>query len=164
MPDYRRSAAHQKPSRRRLNVLIGPGLEPLLIAVELQHRQVTSLPIDRGYLRDDLIPTSDVAGAAIICRPWPTPARAGPFRAPRLLHELREEPELPQVALLARLHPVNLVLAEDWKTGEPHDSTIIAVASEPPLDPATTAGPACRPSRWPTWKASLDSWRSSPIF
>jgi hypothetical protein len=55
------------------------GLEPLLIAVELQHRQVTSLPIDRGYLGDDLIPTYDAAGAVIVCRPWPVPARAGRF-------------------------------------------------------------------------------------
>lgn len=55
------------------------GLEPLLIAVELQRRQVTSLPIDRGYLGDDLIPTCEAAGAAILCRPWPAPARAGRF-------------------------------------------------------------------------------------
>jgi molybdopterin-guanine dinucleotide biosynthesis adapter protein len=71
-----------------------------------------------------------------------------------LLHELREEPEPPLAALLARLQPVDLVLVEGWKTGDypkleiwravaedrpprfPHDATIIAVASEPPLDPA----------------------------
>ncbi len=55
------------------------GLEPLPIAVELQHRQVTSLHIDRGYLGDDLIPTGEAAGAAIVCQPWPAPARAGQF-------------------------------------------------------------------------------------
>jgi hypothetical protein len=55
------------------------GLEPLLIAVELQHRQVTSLHIDCGYLGDDLIPTSEAAGAAILCRPWPTHHRVGQF-------------------------------------------------------------------------------------
>jgi len=54
-------------------------LEPLLIAVELQHRQVTALHIDRGYLGDDLIPTGEAAGAAIVCRPWPVPHRAGQF-------------------------------------------------------------------------------------
>jgi hypothetical protein len=37
------------------------------------------LPIDRGYLGHDLIPTGDAAGAVIIFRPWPAPARAGPF-------------------------------------------------------------------------------------
>jgi len=55
------------------------GLEPLLIAVELQHRQVTSLPIDRGYLGDDLIPDYEAYGAAIRCRPWPAPHPAGHF-------------------------------------------------------------------------------------
>ena len=55
------------------------GLEPLLIAVELQQRQVTSLHIDRGYLGDDLIPDYAAYGAAILCRPWPAPHSAGPF-------------------------------------------------------------------------------------
>lgn len=55
------------------------GLAPLLIAVELQQRQVTSLHIDRGYLGDDLIPDYEAYGAAILCRPWPAPARAGQF-------------------------------------------------------------------------------------
>ena len=41
------------------------GLEPLLIAVERQQRQVTALPIDRGYLGDDLIPDYEAYGAAI---------------------------------------------------------------------------------------------------
>jgi molybdopterin-guanine dinucleotide biosynthesis adapter protein len=76
-----------------------------------------------------------------------------------LLHELREEPEPPLAALLARLQPVNLVLVEGWKTGDypkleiwravaedrpprfPHDATIIAVASEPLLDPAACGRP-----------------------
>ena len=55
------------------------GLEPLLIAVELQHRQVTSLHIDRGDLGDDLIPDYEAYGAAILCRPWPAHHPAGPF-------------------------------------------------------------------------------------
>ena len=76
-----------------------------------------------------------------------------------LLHELREEPEPPLAALLARLQPVDLVLVEGWKTGDypkleiwrpvvedrpprfPHDSTIVAVASEPLLDPAAYGRP-----------------------
>ena len=58
-----------------------------------------------------------------------------------MLHELREEPEPPLAALLARLHPVNLVLAEGWKIGEPRDATIIAVASDPLLDPAAYGRP-----------------------
>ncbi|MCC8986118.1 MAG: transposase [Candidatus Contendobacter sp.] len=55
------------------------GLEPLLIAVELQQRQVTALHIDRGYLGDDLIPAYEAYGAAIRCRPWPAPHPAGQF-------------------------------------------------------------------------------------
>jgi molybdopterin-guanine dinucleotide biosynthesis adapter protein len=76
-----------------------------------------------------------------------------------LLHELREEPEPSLAALLARLQPVDLVLVEGWKTGDypkleiwrsvagdrpprfPTDSTIIAVASDPPLDPAAYGRP-----------------------
>jgi molybdopterin-guanine dinucleotide biosynthesis adapter protein len=76
-----------------------------------------------------------------------------------LLHELREEPEPPLAALLARLQPVDLVLVEGWKTGDypkleiwrpvvedrppcfPHDATIIAVASEPSLDPSDYGRP-----------------------
>ena len=76
-----------------------------------------------------------------------------------LLHELREEPEPLLAALLARLQPVDLVLVEGWKTGDypkleiwrpvvedrpprfPHDSTIVAVASEPLLDPAAYGRP-----------------------
>jgi hypothetical protein len=46
-------------------------LDPLLVAVELQHREVTSLPIDRGYLGDPLINTYDAAGVVIVCKPWP---------------------------------------------------------------------------------------------
>jgi molybdopterin-guanine dinucleotide biosynthesis protein B len=76
-----------------------------------------------------------------------------------LLHELREEPEPPLAALLARLQPVDLVLVEGWKTEDyskleiwrpvaegrpprfPHNATIIAVASEPLLDPAAYGRP-----------------------
>ena len=55
------------------------GLEPLLIAIELQRRQVTSLHIDRGDLGDDLIPDYEAHGAAILCRPWLAPHPAGHF-------------------------------------------------------------------------------------
>ena len=53
------------------------GLEPLLIAVELQQRQVTSLHIDRGYLGDDLIPAYEAYGAAILCGPGRPTTRQG---------------------------------------------------------------------------------------
>jgi len=70
-----------------------------------------------------------------------------------LLHELREEPEPTVTELLKYLQPVDLVLVEGWKTGQcpkleiwrsavgdkspqfPHDPTVIAVASDPLLDP-----------------------------
>ncbi len=70
-----------------------------------------------------------------------------------LLHELREEPEPSLADLLTYLQPVDLVLVEGWKRGAypkleiwrpvdqdqpprfPDDPTIIAVASDPPLDP-----------------------------
>jgi hypothetical protein len=55
------------------------GVDPLLVAVELQHRAVTSLPIDRGYLGDPLINTYDEAGVVIICKPWPVRNPAGHF-------------------------------------------------------------------------------------
>ena len=58
-----------------------------------------------------------------------------------MLHELREEPEPSLAALLAGLQPVDLVLVEGWKTGEPHDATIIAIASDPLLDPAACGRP-----------------------
>jgi hypothetical protein len=83
---YKRHVAHDLDEQLLLaaeglpaNTPDTAGLEPLLIAVELQHRPVTSLPIDRGDLGDDLIPTCEAAGAAILCRPWPAPARAGQF-------------------------------------------------------------------------------------
>lgn len=77
-----------------------------------------------------------------------------------LLHELREEPEPDLAELLARLRPVDLVLVEGWKTGVypklevwrsgvgdraprfPEDHTIIALASEPLLDPTLYGRPA----------------------
>lgn len=76
-----------------------------------------------------------------------------------LLHELREEPEPAVSELLARLQPVDLVLVEGWKTGaypkleiwrpavgdQPPrfltDPSIIAIASEPLLDPARHGRP-----------------------
>jgi molybdopterin-guanine dinucleotide biosynthesis protein B len=76
-----------------------------------------------------------------------------------LLHELREEPEPTLAELLARLQPVDLVLVEGWKAGNypkleiwrpvvadrpprfPTDPAIIAVASEPVLDPARHGRP-----------------------
>jgi hypothetical protein len=54
-------------------------VDPLLVAVELQHREVTSLHIDRGYLGDPLINTYDEAGVVIICKPWPVRNPAGHF-------------------------------------------------------------------------------------
>jgi hypothetical protein len=47
------------------------GLDPLLTAVELQHRDVTSLHIDRGYLGGELITVYEQAGVVIVCKPWP---------------------------------------------------------------------------------------------
>jgi molybdopterin-guanine dinucleotide biosynthesis protein B len=76
-----------------------------------------------------------------------------------LLHELREEPEPSVADLLACLQPVNLVLVEGWKAGAfpkleiwrpvaedkpprfPDDSTVIAVACDPLLDPAQYGRP-----------------------
>ncbi len=76
-----------------------------------------------------------------------------------LLRELRGDPEPTLAELLARLQPVDLVLVEGWKTGAypkleiwrpdataqpprfPDDSTIIAVAAEPLLDPARYGRP-----------------------
>ena len=55
------------------------GLDPLLVAVELQHREVTSLHVDRGYLGDPLINIYDKAGVVIVCKPWPVPPPAGHF-------------------------------------------------------------------------------------
>ena len=71
-----------------------------------------------------------------------------------LLHESREEAEPSLADLLSYLQPVDLVLVEGWKTGAypkleiwrplaedkpprfPDDPTIIAIASDPVLDPA----------------------------
>ena len=55
------------------------GLDPLLVAVELQHRTVTALHIDRGYLGGDLIPVYDQAGVVIVCKPWPVRHPTGHF-------------------------------------------------------------------------------------
>ncbi|MDS4027385.1 MAG: molybdopterin-guanine dinucleotide biosynthesis protein B [Candidatus Contendobacter sp.] len=76
-----------------------------------------------------------------------------------LLHELRDEPEPALTDLLSYLQPVDLVLVEGWKTGAypkleiwrplagdkpprfPNDPTIVAIASDPLLDPAHYARP-----------------------
>jgi len=76
-----------------------------------------------------------------------------------LLHESRDEPEPSLADLLSYLQPVDLVLVEGWKTGAypkleiwrplgadkpprfPQDPTIVAVASEPVLDPARYGRP-----------------------
>jgi hypothetical protein len=58
------------------------GVDPLLVAVELQHREVTSLHIDRGYLGDPVITTYDEAGVVIVCKPWPVRNPAGQFSKP----------------------------------------------------------------------------------
>ena len=55
------------------------GLDPLLVAVELQHREVTSLHIDRGYLGGELIQVYDQAGVVIVCKPWPVRHPKGHF-------------------------------------------------------------------------------------
>lgn len=76
-----------------------------------------------------------------------------------LLHELRQQPEPSLTELLTHLQPVDLVLVEGWKGGAypkleiwrpmdrgqpprfPDDPTVIAVASDPPLDPARYGRP-----------------------
>jgi hypothetical protein len=55
------------------------GVDPLLVAVELQHREVTSLHLDRGYLGEPLIHCYDEAGVVIVCKPWPVRNPAGHF-------------------------------------------------------------------------------------
>ena len=55
------------------------GLDPLLVAVELQHREVTSLHIDRGYLGGELVTVYEQAGVVIVCKPWPVHNPAGHF-------------------------------------------------------------------------------------
>lgn len=77
-----------------------------------------------------------------------------------LLHELRDEAEPSVSDLLHYLQPVDLVLVEGWKTGHypkleiwrpitkdklprfPTDPTVIAVACEPLLDPASYGRPS----------------------
>ena len=76
-----------------------------------------------------------------------------------LLHESRDEPEPSLADLLSYLQPVDLVLVEGWKTEDypkleiwrplgddkpprfPQDPTIVAVASDPVLDPARYGRP-----------------------
>jgi len=55
------------------------GVDPLLVAVELQRREVTSLHIDRRYLGAELIRVYDQAGVAIVCKPWPVHPPKGHF-------------------------------------------------------------------------------------
>ncbi len=54
-------------------------MDPLLVAVELQHREGTSLHIDHGYLGGELIEVYDQAGVVIVCKPWPVRNTAGHF-------------------------------------------------------------------------------------
>lgn len=76
-----------------------------------------------------------------------------------LLHERREQPEPTLCELLNRLQPVDLVLVEGWKTDPhpkleiwrpvvggwslrfPEDPSVIAVATEPQLEPAQYGRP-----------------------
>ncbi|MCP5158671.1 MAG: molybdopterin-guanine dinucleotide biosynthesis protein B [Gammaproteobacteria bacterium] len=76
-----------------------------------------------------------------------------------LWHELRAAPEPPLAELVTHLQAVDLVLVEGWKTEAypkleiwrpvavdkpprfPHDPMVIAVACEPPLDPAQYGRP-----------------------
>lgn len=76
-----------------------------------------------------------------------------------LLHERREQPEPTVRELLARLQPVDLVLVEGWKTDPhpkleiwrpaggdqslrfPEDPSVIAVVTEPRLEPAQYGRP-----------------------
>jgi hypothetical protein len=83
---YKRPIAHDIDEQLILAAEVLPantpdtaGLEPLLIAVELQHRHVTSLHIDRGYLGDELINTYDEQGVSIVCKPWPVRTPTGYF-------------------------------------------------------------------------------------
>ena len=55
------------------------GLEPLLVAVERQRRDVTSLHIDRGYLGGELLTVYDQAGVVLVCKPWPVHHPVGHF-------------------------------------------------------------------------------------
>ncbi len=68
------------------------GLTPLRVAVELQHREVTSLHIDRGYLGDQLINTYDEAGVVIVCKPWPVRNPGGHFSKPDFQIDLETLP------------------------------------------------------------------------
>ena len=54
-------------------------MDPLLVAVEWQPREVTSLPIDRGYRGAPLVNPYDEAGVGIMCTPWPVRNPAGHF-------------------------------------------------------------------------------------
>jgi len=82
-----------------------------------------------------------------------TEVLVGSARRWALVHELRDEPEVPLAALLQRLSPVDLVLIEGYK-GEPHpklevhraavgkpllhpgDPAIVAIAADVPLPAA----------------------------
>ncbi len=54
-------------------------LEPVLIASELQHRQLSELHIDRGYLGSEWIAWLDARQTTIVCKPWPAHAVKGHF-------------------------------------------------------------------------------------
>ncbi len=54
-------------------------LEPILIASELQYRELTELHIDRAYLGSPCIGFLDTHGVRIVCKPWPAQAPNGHF-------------------------------------------------------------------------------------
>ncbi len=57
----------------------GVALEPLLMATELQDRELQELHIDRGYLGDPVIVVLETHGVTIVCKPWPATNRTGLF-------------------------------------------------------------------------------------
>ena len=54
-------------------------LEPMLIASELQDRQLSELHIDRGYLGSEWIAWLDARETPLVCKPWPAQAVKGHF-------------------------------------------------------------------------------------
>ena len=54
-------------------------LEPVLLASELQERQLSELHIDRGYLGSEWIGFLDTLETTIVCKPWPARAAPGKF-------------------------------------------------------------------------------------
>ena len=54
-------------------------LEPVLIASELQGRELSELHIDRGYLGSEWIAWLDARETTLVCKPWPAHAVQGHF-------------------------------------------------------------------------------------